>query len=157
MLHVGTLWVYFTLSCTLMVLSSPKWGRLPHAMADCSAPCWPIRLKFYMVGGLGYGHKWFEFRWDASRYVSAAVEKPPKTNDFCCFWPRLTDDAADCPSPCKPIWLKFYVVDGLGCGHKQFEFCWVASRYVSAAVEKPSKKPMIFAVFGPGERRKEWN
>ena len=44
-----------------------------------------------MVDGLGYGHKPFEFRWDASRYVSAAVEKLSKTDDFRRFWPRLTD------------------------------------------------------------------
>ena len=31
---------------------------------------------------LGYGHKWFEFRWGISRYAGAAVEKPSKTEDF---------------------------------------------------------------------------
>ena len=83
----------------------------------CSAPCGPIRLKFYVLDGLGYGHKGFEFRWDASRYVSAAVEKPSKTDDFRRFWPGLTDAAADCSAPWGPIWLKFYVVDGLGYGY----------------------------------------
>ena len=47
-------------------------------MADCSAPNGPIRLKFYVVDGLGYGYKQCEFRGDASRYVSAAVEKQSK-------------------------------------------------------------------------------
>ena len=108
-------------------------------MADCSAPNGQIRLKFYVINGLGYGHKRFEFHWDASRYVSAAVEKLSKTNDFRRFWPRLTDASADCSAPCGPIQPKFYVVDGLGYGHKRFEFRWDASRYVSAAVEKPSK------------------
>ena len=31
--------------------------------------------------------------------------------------PRLTDSAADCSAPCGPIWLKFYVVNGLGYGY----------------------------------------
>ena len=32
------------------------WPGLPDGAADCSAPCGPIRLKFYVVNGLGYGY-----------------------------------------------------------------------------------------------------
>ena len=62
---------------------------LPHAAADCSAPCGPIWLKFCVVNRLEYGYKPFKFRWDPSWYVGAAVEKPSKTDDFCCFLPGV--------------------------------------------------------------------
>ena len=92
-----------------------------------------------MVKGLEYGYKLFEFRWDASRYVGTAVEKPSKTDDFRCFWPGLPDGAADCSAPCGATWLKSYVVNGLGYGYKRCEFCWGESRYAGAAVEKLAK------------------
>ena len=38
--------------------------------------------------------------------MSAAVEKPSKTDDFRHFWPGLTDGAADCSAPCGPIGLQ---------------------------------------------------
>ena len=110
-----------------------------YSTAECSAPCGPIRLKFYVVDGLGHGYTQCEFLKDALRYVSAAVEKPSKTDDFRCFWPGLTDGAADCSAPCGLIRLKFYVVDGLGHGYKQCEFRRDALRYMSAAVEKTIK------------------
>ena len=32
------------------------WPGLPDGAADCSAPCGPIRPKFYVVNGLEYGY-----------------------------------------------------------------------------------------------------
>ena len=37
-----------------------------------------------------------------------------KLTNFCCFWTGLPNTAADCSPPCEPIWLKFYIVNGLG-------------------------------------------
>ena len=82
-------------------------------------------------------------------YPTAAVEKPSKTNDFRHLWPGLTDGANDCSAPYGPIRLKSSVVNGLGYGDKQSEFSWGASRYMSAAVEKPSKTD-DFRPFWPG-------
>ena len=93
------------------------WPGLTYSVADCSAPCGPIRLKFYVLNGLGYGYKRCEFSRYASRYAGAAAEKPAKTDDFRRFWPGLPDGAADCSAPCEPIWPKFYVVNRLGYGY----------------------------------------
>ena len=71
--------------------------------------------------------------------MSAAVEKLSKTDDFCHFWPRLTDCAADYSAPREPIRLKFHVVDCLGYGYKLCEFHWGTSRYAGAVAEKLSK------------------
>ena len=62
---------------------------LTDAADDCSAPCELIQAKVYEVNGQGYGYKQCEFRGDASRYVSAAVEKQSKTNDFHRFLTRV--------------------------------------------------------------------
>ena len=115
------------------------WPGLTDAAADCSAPCGPIQLKFYVVNGLGYGYKRCEFSRHASRYAGAAAEKPAKTDNFRCFWPGLPDGAADCSAPCGPIWPKFYVVKRLGYGYGQCKFCRGASRYAEAAADKPAK------------------
>ena len=94
-----------------------SWPGSPDSAANCSAPCGPIRLKFYVVNGLGYGYKRCEFSRYALRYAGAAAEKPAKTDDFRRFWPGLPDGAADCSAPCGPIWPKFCVVNGLGYGY----------------------------------------
>ena len=106
-------------------------------------------MKFYVVNGLEYGYKPFKFRWDVSRYVGAAVEKPLKPMIFTVFCPGLLDSAADCLAPCGPIWLIFCLVKGLEYGYKLFKFRWDASMYVGAAVEKPSKTD-DFRCFLPG-------
>ena len=54
--------------------------------------------------------------------------KTVKTDDFRHFWPGLTDAAADCSAPCGPIQPKFYVVDGIGYGHK-FHKCRARSTH----------------------------
>ena len=49
-----------------------------NSVADCSATCGLIWLKFYEVDGLGYGYEQCEFHWEASRYARAAAEKTGK-------------------------------------------------------------------------------
>ena len=138
----------------LLVLAQvPRWPGLTDCAADCSAPCGPIWLKFYVVNGLGYGYKQCKFRWGMSRYAGAAVEKLSKTDGFCRFWPRLTDGTADCSGPCGPMWLKFFFVGKLGYGHNWFQFRWDASRNVSAAFEKLSKTNDFHASTSAGK----WN
>ena len=55
------------------------WAGLTDCVADCSAPCGPIRLKFYVVNGLGYGYWWWKFCWGTLRYAVVAAEKLVKT------------------------------------------------------------------------------
>ena len=49
------------------------WPWLPDATADCSAPCGPIRTKFFVVNRLGYGYWPCEFCWAGSRYAGAGT------------------------------------------------------------------------------------
>ena len=62
---------------------------LPNGVANYSAPCGSIWLKFCVANRLVYGYKLLKFRWDASRYVGAAIEKPSKIEDFCRFLPGV--------------------------------------------------------------------
>ena len=74
----------------------------------------------------------------AVRYAGTAVAKLSKTKDFCCFWPGLPNDTADCSAPCGLTWLKVYVVNGLGHGYRLLEFCQGAMKHAEAAVENPA-------------------
>ena len=65
------------------------WPGLPDGAADCSAPCGPIRPKFYVVNGLEYGYWPCEFRWAGSRYAGAVTEKRIKIDGFRRFQFRL--------------------------------------------------------------------
>ena len=79
--------------------------------------------------------------------MGAAAEKPAKIDSFRHFWPRLPNGVANCSGTCWQIWLKFYVVNGLGYGYERFEFRWGAMRYVRAVAEKPTTID-CFSVFG---------
>ena len=58
---------------------------LPNGAANCSAPCGPIRPKFHVVNGLGYGYGPCKFSWAGSRYVGRVAKKPVKIDVFAVF------------------------------------------------------------------------